>query len=70
MGERVSYYVTAKSKGRTNDWQRARPLSLYDPAASPYDTAYYLDKLDDWLERYAAFLGVPPPGGEQGSLDI
>jgi len=68
MGERVSYYVTAGSKGRTTDWQRARPLSLYDPEAAPYDPAYYLDKIDDWLKRYSSFLGVPPPGGVQESL--
>jgi DNA polymerase elongation subunit (family B) len=68
MGERVSYYVTAKTKGQTNDWQRSRPVSLYDPIAAPYDPSYYLDKLDDWLERYAVFLGVPPPGGLQGEL--
>jgi len=31
MGERVSYYITAKAKGKTSDWQRARALALYDP---------------------------------------
>jgi len=70
MGERVSYYVTPKAKGKTSDWQRARPVSLYDPVAAPYDPRYYLDKLDDWLERYAGFLGVPPPGGVQESLAL
>jgi DNA polymerase, archaea type len=70
MGERVSYYVTAKAKGKTNDWQRARPVSLYDPSTAPYDPSYYLDKIDDWMERYAAFLGVPPPGGVQADLDL
>jgi DNA polymerase elongation subunit (family B) len=57
MGERVTYYITAKTKGRTSDWQRARPLSLHDPVAAPYDADYYAEKLDDWLERYGAFLG-------------
>ena len=70
MGERVSYYVTAKARGQTSDWQRARPVSLFDPGAAPYDPDYYLDKLDDWLERYAGFLGVPPPGGVQESLGL
>jgi DNA polymerase elongation subunit (family B) len=61
MGDRVSYYVTARSKGRTSDWQRARALSLYDANAAPYDADYYIEKLDDWLTRYGTFLGVKPP---------
>jgi DNA polymerase elongation subunit (family B) len=68
MGERVTYYVTARTKGRTNDWQRARPLSLYDPQAAPYDADYYTEKLNDWLERYGGFLGVQPPQAVQGEL--
>jgi DNA polymerase elongation subunit (family B) len=68
MGERVVYYITAKTRGRTNDWQRARPLSLYDPAAAPYDADYYVEKLDDWLKRYGAFLGIEPPKPVQGEL--
>ena len=68
MGERVSYYITAKAKGKSSDWQRARALSLYDPVAAPYDPAYYADKLDDWLERYGRFIGVKPLGDGQGEL--
>ncbi|PHX71903.1 MAG: DNA polymerase [Opitutia bacterium] len=68
MGERVSYYITAKAKGKTSDWQRARALSLYDPAAAPYDPTYYADKLDDWLERYGRFIGLKPLGDGQGEL--
>jgi DNA polymerase, archaea type len=68
MGERVTYYVTARTKGRTNDWQRARPLSLYDPMNAPYDADYYTEKLNDWLERYGSFLGVQPPPHVQGEL--
>jgi len=67
MGDRVSYYITARSKGQTTDWQRARPVTAYDPAQAPYDPSYYVKKLDDWLERYGAFLGAreaPPPQGE------
>ena len=37
MGDRVSYYITAKAKGKTSDWQRARPVALYDAKAAPYD---------------------------------
>jgi len=67
MGDRVSYYITAKTKGQTSDWQRARAAALYDPGRAPYDPQYYLDKLDDWLERYGPFLGPPPPK-PQGEL--
>ena len=69
MGDRVSYYITAKAKGKTSDWQRARPLALHDPAAAPYDPTYYLDKLDDWVARYGPFLGVKP-GHDQGEFKL
>jgi DNA polymerase elongation subunit (family B) len=68
MGERVSYYITAKAKGKTNDWQRARALALHDASAAPYDPVYYTDKLDDWLERYGSFLVVKPAVSDQGEL--
>ena len=68
MGERVSYYLTVKTKGQTSDWQRARPAAGYDAVSAPYDPKTYLDKLDDWLERYGPFLGVKPAGGVQGDL--
>jgi DNA polymerase I len=58
MGDRVSYYITAKAKGKTADWQRARPMACYDATTAPYAPDYYLDKLDDWLERYGPFLDV------------
>jgi DNA polymerase I len=61
MGERVTYYITPKQKGKTSDWQRARPLVLHDPVAAPYDPDHYTGKLDDWLERYGRFIGVSPP---------
>jgi DNA polymerase elongation subunit (family B) len=68
MGECIAYYVTMRRPGKSSDWQRARPVALYDPVAAPYDPDYYIDKLDDWLERYGPFLGVKPAGGEQGEL--
>jgi DNA polymerase I len=69
MGERVAYYLTPKAKGKTADWQRARPVALYDADRAPYDPAAYLEKLDDWLERYGPLLGVQPaPTETQGEL--
>ena len=70
MGERVSYYITPKTKGKTSDWQRARALALHDSVTAPYDADYYQEKLNDWLERYGTFLGVKPqpPPQDQGEL--
>ena len=68
MGDRVSYYILPREKGQTSDWQRARPLSEFDAKTAPYDPKYYLKKLDDWQERYAAFLDIKPIGGVQGEL--
>jgi DNA polymerase I len=65
MGERVTYYVTARTKARTSDWQRARPLVMYDRMTAPYDADYYTEKLNDWLDRYGVFLGVKPPEHQQ-----
>jgi len=68
MGERISYYLIAKTKGQTSDWQRARPVAEFDPVSAPYDAKTYLDKLDEWLERYGPFLGISPAGEVQGDL--
>ena len=68
MGERVSYFVGPKQKGQTSDWQRARPVAQYDARSAPYDPKYYLEKIDDWLERYGKFLGAPPPASDQQEL--
>jgi DNA polymerase elongation subunit (family B) len=69
MGERMTYYITERVKGRTSDWQRARPLALHDPVAAPYAADYYLEKLNDWLERYGGFLEKrPKPVQAQGEL--
>ncbi len=66
MGDRVTYFIAPKAKGQTADWQRARAAAAYDREKAPYDPQYYLDRLDDWLERYGKFLGVAPakPQGE------
>ncbi len=68
MGERVTYYIGAKQKGQTADWQRARPVALYDPQAAPYDPVYYLEKIDDWAERYGRFVGLRPQVDQQEFL--
>lgn len=65
MGERVVYYIGAKVRGQTSDWQRARPLAAYDAATAPYDPAYYLGKIDDWLKRYGRFAGIQPQAAQQ-----
>ena len=65
MGERVSYYIGPKAKGRTSDWQRARPLTAYDAVNAPYAVDYYIVKIDDWLERYGRFLGIQPHTEQQ-----
>ena len=70
MGERVSYYLVPKAKGQSSDWQRARPVAEFD-ATKPetaYDPKAYLDKLDDWVERFGALIDVLPEGGRQGEL--
>jgi DNA polymerase elongation subunit (family B) len=56
LGDKVSYYLVPKERGRSSDWQRARPVERYDPVVAPYDAATYLEKIDEWLIRYAAFL--------------
>ena len=62
MGERVTYYITPKEKGRTSDWQRARPVARFStPRPRPTIPTTTPDKLDDWLERYGKFIGVEPP---------
>jgi DNA polymerase elongation subunit (family B) len=68
MGSRVAYYILPKEKGQTSDWQRARPLSAYDSSSAPYAPEYYLAKLDDWEERYAAFLNPDSPRQDELSL--
>ena len=65
MGDRVSYFIGPKQKGQTSDWQRAKPLGSFDAKAASYDPCYYLDKIDDWLERYGRFLGHQANTGQQ-----
>ena len=53
---------------RDQNRERARPLAAFDPTTAGYDPKYYLDKLDDWMERYGAFLGGAPQAEAQGEL--
>lgn len=68
MGERVSYYIGVRQKGQTADWQRARPVALFDADSAPYDPVYYLEKIDDWTERYGRFVGLRPDVDQQELL--
>ena len=40
----------------------------YDPEKAPYDSVYYLEKIDDWIERYGRFVTLPPKSGQQEIL--
>lgn len=70
VGERITYYITARTGGRSSDWQRARPLALHDPEQAAYDADYYTEKLNDWLERYGGFLGRGQPSTVQEELQF
>ena len=65
MGERVTYYIGPKTKGLTNDWQRAHPIDRFDARQAPYDSQHYLVKIDDWLDRYGRFLGHVAQASQQ-----
>ena len=68
MGERVSYYIVPKQKGQTANWQRAYPLEDYDKDKQPYDSSYYIKKLDDWRKRYEAFCPALTEDPDQAEL--
>ena len=68
MGERIAYYIVPKQKGQTSDWQRSRPVEMFDATRAPYDESYYLEKIEDWVERYGRFIGAKPVGDGQGDL--
>ena len=68
MGDRVSYYIGPKEKGKSSDWQRAKPVEQYNRKLLPYDPAYYIKKLNDWRKRYAVFLPSLIAEPKQGDL--
>jgi hypothetical protein len=41
---------------------------MFDATSAPYDESYYLEKIDDWVERYGKFIGAKPVGDGQGDL--
>lgn len=65
LGERVSYFIAPARPGETADWQRARPIAAYDAEKNPYDPAYYLGKVEDWVQRYGRFAGLRPSSEQQ-----
>ena len=68
MGDRVSYFISPREKGKTADWQRALPVSHFDKDSCPYDPKYYVKKLNDWRKRYAPFHPKLSEDPNQGSL--
>lgn len=56
MGDLVRFFIVQGDGTRQPDWQRAAPLESFDPVEKPYDSGYYLKRLDTWEKRYAEFL--------------
>ncbi len=56
MGEKVLFYISKPIGKKTPDWSRAEPVSAFDKKTKPYDNAFYLKKIDDWIERYSDLL--------------
>ncbi len=56
MGDRITYFVGPKEKGKAAMWQRAFAIEEYDPETCPYDAATYLKKLKDWLVKYGELM--------------
>ncbi len=52
MGDRVTFYIGSKEKGKSAMWQRAYAIQDYDPNEFPYDIKLYLKKLDEWEKKY------------------
>ncbi|MBT7867030.1 MAG: DNA polymerase, partial [Opitutales bacterium] len=68
MGDRISYFISPKEKGKTADWQRALPVERFDKERLPYDPSYYVKKLNDWRKRYAPFSPELAEDPDQGTL--
>lgn len=68
MGDRISYFISPKEKGKTADWQRALPVERFDKKRLPYDPSYYVKKLNDWRKRYVPFSPELAEDPDQGTL--
>lgn len=55
MGDRITYFISPRKPGQTSDWERAMPLAFYERTSAPYDSKYYIKKLNDWRKRYSPF---------------
>jgi DNA polymerase elongation subunit (family B) len=53
-GERIAYYVARSGGSRA--FESARFAEAWDPAEPDEDTAYYLDRLDRFAEKFASFF--------------
>jgi DNA polymerase I len=58
LGEKVIYFITPAAVKKAPDWQQARPIEAYNPQTLPYDSAYYLKKIDEWEKRYGVFSNL------------
>ncbi|MBO6101775.1 MAG: DNA polymerase [Opitutales bacterium] len=65
-GDKVCYFISDAELKKGADWKRAYPAEMYDPKTLPYDASYYLEKLEDWKEKFADFLPKTEP--KQGEL--
>lgn len=56
-GHRVAWYVAAGGSARA--FESARLAREWDPAAPDEDTAFYLDRLDQFASKFEAFFETP-----------
>ncbi|HLS27837.1 MAG TPA: DNA polymerase domain-containing protein [Opitutales bacterium] len=68
MGDRIGYFIAESRIGGSRAWERAFPVSAYDPKETPYDAVHYLRKLDEWEKRYEEFFTEPKERFVQGEL--
>ena len=54
-GDRISYYITGRGKGVTA-FENCKLASEWDPDAPDENTAYYLDRLDRFTEKFEPFF--------------
>lgn len=59
MGDRITFYIARSRTGGSRDWERARLLEEYDRAETPYDSDFYIRKLNEWARRYEDYTAPP-----------